>query len=44
MNVTKLIYKNLTGIRPWEDKNQIIENTDLSRSSGNLVAKEGEER
>lgn len=34
----------MNGLRPWETKEQEKENIDLSRSSGKIVAEEGQER
>ena len=34
----------MSGIRPWESKEQIKKEVDLSRSSGKVIAEEGEER
>lgn len=36
--------KNTNGLRPWETKELVKENIDLSRSSGKIVAEEGNER
>ena len=34
----------MNGIRPWETKEQSKEDIDLSKSSGKIIAEQGEER
>lgn len=36
--------KNINGLRPWETKEQGKEDIDLAKSSGKIVAEEGQER
>ena len=40
----KKIQKRINGLRPWETKEQGKEDIDLSKSSGKVVAEEGQER
>ena len=44
LNVMKRIYKSINGLRPWETKEQIKENNDLSKSSGKIVAEEEQDK
>lgn len=38
------IWQKIIGFRPWETKEQEKENIDLSKTSGKVVAEEGEEK